>query len=152
MDELTQLIDKNFYVITHLFEYGSLKSEILPNDKTKARVISNRFQSISEIKSYLLGIYVSSEVNRLLYAYFDDRPLYFEENGELMTWVDLIPGAGYFGKTDQYQISMLTKTSDEISCVVSVPIYVDTGEEPEVIDYTVSAQRENGWKLTHLFG
>ena len=95
MDELTQLVDKNFYVITHLFEYGALKSEPSPSDPTKARVLSDEFNTIAELEDYLSKIYLSEEVDRLLNRYFDNRPLYFEENGILMAWVDQIPGAVY---------------------------------------------------------
>lgn len=152
MDELTQLVDKNFYVITHLFEYGALKSEPSPSDPTKARVLSDEFNTIAELKDYLSKIYLSEEVDRLLNRYFDNRPLYFEENGILMAWVDQIPGAGYFGIIDLYQISIQTQTDDEIVFTVDIPVFTDEGEEPEIKHYTVFARRENGWKITRMFG
>lgn len=152
MNELEHLVNNNFYVITHLFGYGVLPHEVHDETAKAGIVTSKQFTSLESIKSFLSQTYLSGEVDRLINCFFDNRGVYFEKDGQLFVWADQIPGAGYFGKVDQYQISLISRSDKEIVFEVRLPIYTDPGTEAEEKKYIVKALYENGWKLTELFG
>jgi len=148
---LKELVDENYYCITELFCYGNLSYDLNSVNNEKAIVTSERFKSISDLKEYLLQIYIEQEVERLLNQYSDGEPFYFEQDGKLYINVNRVVGAGLGRPWNSYDIVILNQSEKSCSFAVKVTyeedeLYVGDSEER----YLFEAVYEEKWLLKEI--
>ena len=151
LNELKKLVDENYYCITKLFCYGNLPYDLNHVAERKATTLSERFNSLCELQDYLSQIYVGTEVERLINNYYDNTPLYFEQDDILYINLELVSGAGMVRPWKDYGLTVLEQ--DENSCLFATKVsfeedHMHVGEEEE--SYVFRAVYEKGWRLEKM--
>lgn len=143
---MRELVQKNYICITELFYFGNLpyKNTEIDGVDEIAKVQSNKYQSLNDVREYLNGVYVADEVERLITSYFDGRPLYFEKNGTLYLYVNQTTSAGIPLPWESFDINILSSNDDSCSFEAIVK-YIDGAGDNNV--FAFKAKNENGWKL-----
>lgn len=143
---MRELVQKNYICITEMFYFGNLPYENTEIDGTDevAKVQSNEYQTLADLKVYLDGIYVADEVDRLINNYFDGRPMYFEKNGALYLYINQTTSAGIPLPWESFEINILHSSEDSCSFEAVVKY---TTDEPENNVFSFEARNEDGWKL-----
>jgi len=146
---MRELVQKNYVCITELFYFGNLPYENTEIDGVDevAKVQSNKYQSLDDVRSFLNEVYVADEVERLISNYFDGRPLYFEKNGSLYLYVSQTTSAGIPLPWDSFEINIVSSSEDYCSFEAIVK-YVDGVGENNIFNF--EAKNENGWKLVSV--
>lgn len=150
LETFNKLVDDNYTCITKLFYFGHLPyGDIeMDGDVAYAKVDSEEFKSLVDIKNFLNGIYVTDEVDRLLNNYFDEQPLYFDKDGVLYLYLAQASNAGMPMAWKDYSIEIVEQTSDR--CIFEVTATYNVDElfegDPEA-KYTFVAVNNDGWRL-----
>lgn len=143
---MRELVQKNYVCITELFYFGNLPFGDTENDGINeiAKVQSNKYRSLDDIKVFLNEVYVADEVERLMTDYFDGRPLYFEKNGSLYLYMSQTTAAGIPLPWESFEINILSY-NDESCSFEAVVKYIDGAGENNI--FAFEAQKEDGWRL-----
>lgn len=156
-EELRKLIEENRRVMEEIISYGSLPLGEESADGMMARVVSEEFRTLEDLRAYLCGIYTPEEAERLLTDGDIGGPQYIEKDGQL--WYDLqwmIGGAPSPWKSWTAEPEELPADQDRAD--VTVHVIFDTGEpdpdeeEEELTGtYHLTAVRTDaGWRLEKM--
>ena len=150
LETLNKLVDENYTCITQLFYFGHLPygDVEMDGDVAFAKVISEEFKTFNDIKTFLDGIYVQEEVNRLLNNYFDEQPLYFDKDGTLYLYLSQASNAGMPMAWKDYSIEVVEQTSDRCVFEVTATYNADELLEGDTEGkYIFVAVNNDGWRL-----
>lgn len=142
-------VPKNYVCITELFYFGNLpyeNTEIAGVDEV-AKVQSNKYQTLDEVRSFLNEVYVADEVEKLIYNYFDGCPLYFEKNGSLYLYVSQTTSAGIPFPWDSIERNIVSSGEDYCTFKAIVKYVEGVGENNF---FNFETKNENGWKLVSV--
>ena len=79
-------------------------------------------------------------------SYFDERPLYFEENGQLFVYVNQTTSAGIPFPWDSYDVEIKDYSDTECKFGIKVDLEGDSSTEINN-EYIFEAVNIDGWKL-----
>lgn len=150
LEILKKLVDDNYICITKLFYFGHLPygDVEMDGDVAYAKVISEEFRSISDVKNFLEAIYVVDEVDRLLNYYFEGQPLYFDKGGALYLYLAQASNAGMPMEWKNYSIEIVEQTTERCIFEVTATYNADEFLEGDTeAKYTFVAVNSNGWRL-----
>ncbi len=145
---MRELVEENYTCITELFYFGNLPhGQVEMNGNVPiAKVESSKYKTLEELKAHLYGIYTSEEADRLIYNYFDERPLYFEKDGELYINVDQTSAAGIPIPWESFEINIRSYDANMCSFVAEVTFIEDAKINEKGI-YSFEAVNSDGWRL-----
>jgi len=149
LNTLADLVNKNLECVFSIFVVDPLPFGMHCEDDTSlAPVQSEKFETFSDLESFVRSIYIDSEADALLYG---DRARYLDFEGVFCIDMKELFGVGYYINWDNSRISIENQTEQECRFSVTAQEIDITDQTSEDIDFDFHAINVNGsWKLSKL--
>ena len=148
---LSELVSKNYFCISTLFYYGNLEYRTEDTNSEIGYVNSKQFPNLESLQTYLQSVYVDTEVERLLYTYFEERPLYFEIDNRLAVHISQVSGVGMARPWKDFVVNEPDVMADKCSFSVTVSYEEDENcDDPNEETFLFSATKDEEWKLDRV--